>query len=69
MCLVKSSFNRARIITGVEHCLKKSILKGVVKQETDEQNKTEYQGIELQLERWLGDEWMFDSMYLYTFYC
>ena len=48
MCLIKSSFNRARIIIEIDHCLKMSILIGVVERETGEQNKTEYQGIKLQ---------------------
>ena len=46
-----------------------SIFKSVVKRETGEHNKTKYLGLKLQIERWLGDEWMCESMYLYTFYC
>ena len=46
-----------------------SIIKCVLNRETGICNKIEYQGLKLQFEKWLQDEWMFESMYLYTFYC
>ena len=45
-----------------------SVLNGILRREIGNTNRIELTGLKLQMEKWLENEWMFESGYMYALY-